>query len=166
MPVMPPGTQAYPCPAHEMLLLAHQHESREMDRYRGLALSFLTSHPKISRLMAALGIECEQRMSALEALAHKLKQRDCLPAAIDSPEQWPAARRLHLFISDDAMAAQVLSNALAFAQHSRQFSELMVPSCQLPELEALLVQFIEQKSQECQLLEECQEASGPGAARA
>ncbi|WP_157955182.1 hypothetical protein [Halomonas denitrificans] len=43
------------------------------------------------------------------------------------PEQY----RLHLSISDDAMATQTLSYALAFAQHSRQFSELMARHCQL-----------------------------------
>ena len=154
MPACPPETHARLSPADQPLSLTYDHESREMERYRGLALSFLPTHPHVSRLMATLGIECEQRLGALERLAEQLQRRHCLPAP---PARRPALAekyRLHLFIRDDAMAAQTLSYALAFAHHSLQFSELMAQHCQLAGLDALLVQFIDSKRQECRLLEE------------
>lgn len=82
-----PGTEACPCPADEQLFLAHEHESREMERYRGLALSFLPTHPHVSRLMAALGIECEHRIGALEALAEQLQLRHFLPTTLPATQR-------------------------------------------------------------------------------
>ncbi|MDI5921382.1 hypothetical protein QLQ86_11350 [Halomonas sp. LR5S13] len=166
MPAITPGAQARPCPADEQLLLAHEHESREMEHYRGLALSFLPTRPHVSRLMAALGIECEQRIGALEALAEKLQLRDLLMYAPSRYPSWAEVRRHHLFITDDAMACQALSHALAVAHHSRQFSELMARYCHLPELDALLVQFIEHKRAACHLLEEAQAGAYAVPARA
>ncbi|WP_108445682.1 hypothetical protein [Halomonas denitrificans] len=154
MPACPPETHARPSPADQPLSLTYDHESREMERYRGLALSFLPTRPHVSRLMATLGIECEQRLSALEALAERLQRRYCLPAPLARRLAIAEQYRLHLFISDDAMAAQTLGYALAFAQHSLQFSELMARHCQLAGLDALLTRFADSKRQECRLLEE------------
>jgi len=154
MPAITPGTQAYSCPAAEQLLLAHEHESREMERYRGLALSFLPAYPHVGRLMASLGIECEQRSSALEALAEQLSLDQCLPTGPFRDSTLAGASQLHLFITDDVMAGLTLSHALTFAHYSRRFSELMARYGQLPALDAMLTQFIERKRTACQLLEE------------
>ncbi|MEQ6888879.1 hypothetical protein ABE957_09370 [Halomonas sp. CS7] len=154
MPACLPDIPARPSPADQPLSLTYDHESREMERYRGLALSFLPTRPHISRLMAALGIECEQRLGALETLAEQLQRRHCLPANLARRRVLAEQYRLHLFISDDAMASQTLSYALAFAQHSLQFSELMARHCQLARLDALLTRFVDGKRHECRLLEE------------
>ena len=164
MPASLPGGNARPGPADEPLSLAQDHESREMERYRGLALSFLPTRPHVSRLMAALGIECEQRLSALEGLAEQLRLRHCLPRLSPRRRVIAEERRLHLFITDDAMACETLGYALAFAQHSRQFSELMARYCHLPTLDALLVQFVASKRNECRLIEEMRDQTYRAAA--
>lgn len=166
MPAITPGTEARPCPADEQLFLAHEHESREMERYRGLALSFLPTHPHVSRLMAALGIECEHRIGALEALAEQLQLRHFLPPPPSRHPPLAGTRQLHLFITDDAMAYQALDHAVTLAQYSRRFSELMARYCQRPELDALLAQFIEQKRNACRRLEESLERAYGAPARA
>lgn len=137
-----------------------------MERYRGLALSFLPTHPPVSRLMAALGIECEHRVSALEALAEHLQLHQFLPTTPSRHPTRPGTRQLHLFITDDTMACQVLDHALTLAHHSRRFSELTARYCQRPELDALLAQFIEHKRNECRLLEESQDNAYGVSARA
>lgn len=166
MPAITPGTRARYCPADEQLLLAHEQESREMERYRGLALSFLPTQPHVSRLMAALGIECEQRIAALEALAEQLGLGQYLPIGPSRHPTLAGASRLHLFITDDAMACLTLSHALAVADYSRRFSELMARYSQLPALDALLAQFIERKRTACHLLEEAQAGAYAAPARA
>ncbi|MEQ6916201.1 hypothetical protein [Halomonas aquatica] len=164
MPASLPGGDTRKRAADEPLSIAHDHESREMERYRGLALSFLPTRPHVSRLMAALGIECEQRLVALEALADELQLRHCLPAAPYHRRGPGKENRLHLFITDDAMACQTLGYALAFAQHSRQFSELMARYHHLSTLDALLVHFIASKRGECLLLEEIRDEAHRAAA--
>jgi len=154
MPACPPETHARPSPADQPLSLTYDHESREMERYRGLALSFLPIRPHVSRLMATLGIECEQRLGALERLAEEVQRRYCLPAPLARRQALAEQYRLHLFISDDAMASQTLNYALVFAHHSLQFSELMARHCQLERLDTLLARFVDSKRQECRLLEE------------
>lgn len=165
MPACPPETHARPSPADQPLSLTYDHESREMERYRGLALSFLPTRPHVSRLMATLGIECEQRLDALERLAERLERRYCLPAPLARRRALAEHYRQHLFIRDDATAAQTLSYALAFAHHSLQFSELMARHCQLAGLDTLLARFADSKRQECRLLEELRDQL-PGTARA
>ncbi|QFU02776.1 hypothetical protein FIU83_14115 [Halomonas sp. THAF5a] len=165
MPACPPETHAHPSPVDQPLSITYDHEAREMERYRGLALSFLPSHPHVSRLMAALGIECEQRLAALETLAERLERRSCLPAPLARRRDHATQYRQHLFIRDDATAAQTLSYALAFAQHSLQFSELMARHCQLAGLDTLLTRFADGKRRECRLLEELRDQS-PVTARA
>ncbi len=154
-------TTAREYPMDEQLTFAHDLERREMQRYRGLALSFLPTRPHISRLMAAIGIECEQRLVALEALAERLHLRDCLPGA---RPPWPRlrfrlsqAQPLYRFITDEAMACHTLAYALAAAEHSRQISEQLAQSCRTADVETLVDDFIEQKRNECRLLEEAQD---------
>ncbi|MDI5934452.1 hypothetical protein [Halomonas kalidii] len=159
MPPLTSTSTARACPTDEQLRLARDHEYREMQRYRGLALSFLPTRPRVSRLMAAIGVECEQRLAALAALADHLQLRHCLPVEPPRRFRLPEAHRLHLFIANDAMACQALGYALAAAHHSRQFSELLVRFCHTAELEALLEHFIEQKRNECRLLEETQDSA-------
>lgn len=155
----PNAVRAYP--TDEQLTFAHDLERREMQRYRGLALSFLPTQPHISRLMAALGIQCEQRLNALESLAERLNLRDCLPG--EQPP-WPQlrfrlsqAQPLYRFITDEAMACHTLAYALAAAEHSRQLSELLAQSCGTADVDTLFGDFIEQKQSECHLLEETQD---------
>ncbi|MFG6157491.1 hypothetical protein ACGTNG_01660 [Halomonas sp. 1390] len=154
MPACPPEMHTHPSPADQPLSLTYDHESHEMERYRGLALSFLPTRPEVSRLMATLGIECERRLGALETLAEQLQRRHCLPATLARRRAIAEQYRLHLFISDDAMAAQTLNYALAFAQHSLQFSKLMARHCELARLDTLLDRFVDSKRHECRLLEE------------
>ena len=159
MPPLSPDNTAHACPTDEQLVLAHDHEHREMLRYRGLALSFLPTRPHVSRLMAALGIECERRLATLEELACHLELRDCLPT--DSPRQRPQpdTHRLHLFIANQAMACQALGYALTAAHHSRQFSELLARFCHEPSLATVLGSFADQKHKECQLLQDAREGA-------
>lgn len=159
MPPLTSNDTTRACPTDEQLRLAHDHEHREMQRYRGLALSFLPTRPRVSRLMAAIGVECEQRLAALEAMADHLQLRHCLPTEPPRRFRLPEAHRLHLFIANDAMACQALGYALAAAHHSRQFSELLVRFCHAAELDALLGHFVEQKRNECRLLEEAQDSA-------
>ncbi|MBS9402786.1 hypothetical protein KG088_04015 [Halomonas sp. TRM85114] len=154
-------TAARDYPAKEQLIFAHDLERYEMQRYRGLALSFLPIRPSISRLMAALGVECEQRLIALETLAERLHLRDCLPGGRPT---WPQlrfrlsqAQPLYRFITDEAMACHTLAYALAAAHHSRQISELVAQSSRTAEVETLVGHFIEQKRNECDLLEQAQD---------
>ncbi|HSP58279.1 MAG TPA: hypothetical protein VLO12_08265 [Halomonas sp.] len=153
-------TTARDNPTDEQLTFAHDLERREMQRYRGLALSFLPTQPHISRLMAALGIECEQRLIALEALAERLHLRDCLPGGRPSWPQWrfrlSQAQPLYRFITDEAMACHTLAYALAAAEHSCQISELLAQSCGTADVEALVSDFVERKRNECRLLEAAQ----------
>lgn len=154
-------TTARDYPTDEQLTFAHDLERREMQRYRGLALSFLPTRPHISRLMAALGIECERRLIALENLAERLHLRDCLPGGRPCWPQWrfrlSQAQPLYRFITDEAMACHTLAYALAAAEHSRQISELLAESCHTADVETLVGDFIEQKRNECRLLEEVQD---------
>lgn len=154
-------TNASNYPTDEQLMFAHDLEHREMQRYRGLALSFLPTRRHISRLMAALGIECERRLIALEALAERLHLRDCLPGGRPPWPRWrlrlSQAQPLYCFITDKAMAYHTLAYALAAAEHSRQISELLAQSCRTAEVKTLVSDFIEQKRNECRLLEEAQD---------
>lgn len=140
----------------EQLIFAHKLERREMLRYRGLALSFLPTRPHISRLMAALGVECEQRSLALDELAKRLEISDCLPTSLPK-RLWIPKANVHLFIVNDTLAHQALDYALSAAHHSRQISELLAQFSRMHDLKALLKHFIEQKRHECHLLEEAKE---------
>jgi hypothetical protein len=144
----------------EQLIFAHKLERREMLRYRGLALSFLPTRPHISRLMAALGVECEQRSLALDELAKRLEIRDYQPTPLPR-RLWLPKTNVHLFIVNEILAHQALDYALSAAHHSRQISALLAQFSRMDNLKALLQHFVEQKRQECRLLEEAKENASP-----
>lgn len=134
-------------------MFAHKLERREMLRYRGLALSFLPTRPPISRLMAALGVECEQRSLAIQELAKCLEIRDRLPTSLPS-RLWFPRPRVHLFIVNDVLAHRALDYILSAAHHSCQISAVLAQLTRTDSLKALLEQFVEQKRHECRQLEE------------
>lgn len=140
-------------PADKQLIYAHKLEHREMLRYRGLALSFLPTRPHISRLMAALGVECEQRSVALDELAKCLEIGDCLPASRPA-RLWLPGTHVHLFIVNDVLAHRALDYSLSAAHHSCQISAVLAQLTRTPSLKALLEHFVEQKRHECHQLEE------------
>ncbi len=140
-------------PTDEQLIFAHKLERREMLRYRGLALSFLPTRPHTSRLMAALGVDCEQRSLALEELAKCLEISDCLSASLPR-RLWLPKANVHLFIVNDVLAYQALDYALSAAHHSCQISALLAQFSRMDNLKTLLQHFVEQKQHECRQLEE------------
>lgn len=152
-------------PADQHLVFAHKLEHREMLRYRGLALSFLPTRPPISRLMAALGVECEQRSLALEELAAHREIRDCLPASRPT-RLWLPRTHVHLFIVNDVLAHEALDYILSAAQHSCQISAVLTQLTRTPGLKTLLKRFVEQKRHECRQLEEAKANVGAFCERA
>ncbi|MFC3285106.1 hypothetical protein [Litchfieldella rifensis] len=143
----------------EQLVLASTHENQEMYRYRRLALSFLPNATYISRLMAALGSECEQRLDTLGHVAERLGLSACLTtteARNDHSLPATAAQR-HFFITDDVMADQTLKQALEAAHHSRHFSDRLLETNATPELHEPFLTFARQKHVACRVLQECQE---------
>lgn len=159
MPVPPPLASAPldTCSTEEQLILTHDHELREMERYRGLALSFLPTRPDVSRLMAVLGIKCEIRLASLGLVARHLQLQHCLPTPATCRLRPPSAFDRQLFIAGDTMTCQTLNHALAASHQSRQFTELMARLCHAAEFDTLLGHFIEQKQHECRLLEAAQQ---------
>ncbi|MDI5891530.1 hypothetical protein [Halomonas rhizosphaerae] len=103
----------------ELLGLASDHERDELERYRGLAFRFLAFSSATSRLMAALGIECEMRLAGLARAACRL--------GLDEP-RGDAATRLAapavappVLVDSLKMARDALSQAMADAAASRRF---------------------------------------------
>lgn len=143
----------------EQLVLASSHENREMYRYRRLALGFLPYAADTSRLMAALGSECEQRLGTLGRVAERLGLSACITTADARHERSlpVTATQRHFFITDDAMADQTLEQALEAARHSRHFSERLLETNATPELHEPFLTFTGQKHIACRVLQECQE---------
>jgi hypothetical protein len=139
----------------ELLALAAAHERAELERYRALAFRFLTFSSATSRLMAALGIECEMRLARLADLALR---RGSPLATAEHQRAAPAWRGL---IGCPAMAREALDDALVDAAASRLFY------ARLARLEAAapfhdeLVTLERQKSAEITILKEhCLEGVG------
>ncbi|GGX77387.1 hypothetical protein GCM10007160_00730 [Litchfieldella qijiaojingensis] len=145
----------------EQLTLASTHESQEMHRYRRLALSFLPNAPHVSHLMAALGKECEQRLDTLRRAAERLELGSCVMT--DKVRSNLLANvKHHFFIVDDAMARQVLEQALEATHHSRHFFAWLLETNATPELHEPFLACVRQKQAECHVLQECQEQHGLG----
>lgn len=102
----------------ELLALAGNHEHAELERYRGLAFRFLAFSSAASRLMAALGIECEMRLSGLARAARRLGLDAPGDAAV-GPLAVPATSPPGL-ISSLAMARGALSQAMIDAAVSHR----------------------------------------------
>lgn len=148
------------CLPEEEFLLAGDHEIEEMHRYRGFALGFLPTHPCISRLMVALGVECEERLEILAEAAERLGLDLPLRSHNISDELQAELRRQHFFVVDDDIARLTLAQVLAAACNSWQFYRLMLDSCSTHELRVILRQFVVQKENACRVLEELQESLG------
>lgn len=145
------------CLPEEEFLLVNAHETQEMHGYRGFALSFLPHHPCISRLMVALGIECEQRLESLAAEGERLGLAGKLTAEEIGPELQAQQRRQHFFVVDDDIARLTLAQVLAASYNSWLFYQLMLDSCSTPALGALLRPFVDEKLSVCRILEELQD---------
>ncbi|MGM0984239.1 MAG: hypothetical protein ACQEXG_12575 [Pseudomonadota bacterium] len=148
------------CLPEEEFLLVWDHELEEMHRYRGFALCFLPTHPSISRLMVALGIECEERLDGLLSTAEGLGLGEKLRHRGLSPELQAELRREHFFVVDDSIARLTLAQVLLAACNSWQFYRLMLDSCSSHELCVILRHFVDQKDNACRVLEEVQEFLG------
>jgi hypothetical protein len=107
------------CLPEEEFLMVGDHEIEEMHRYRGLALSFLHCHPCISRVMVALGIECEQRLDNLAAVADRLQLvRDLKSREINGSLMAKLNRHHFFVVHDNNMAWLTLAQAWAAACNS------------------------------------------------
>ncbi|MDZ7851205.1 MAG: hypothetical protein U5L98_00775 [Halomonas sp.] len=148
------------CLPEEEFFLVWDHEIEEMHRYRGFALCFLPNHPSISRLMVALGIECEERLESLVASAEDLGLGEKLRNRSISPELQAELRRQHFFVVDDDIARLTLAQVLVAACNSWQFYRLMLDSCSTHELCVILRKFVLQKDNAYRVLEEVQESLG------
>lgn len=148
------------CLPEEEFFLVGDHEIEEMHRYRGFALAFLPTHPCISRLMVALGIECEERLDTLAQTAERIGLDVTLRSRAISDELQAELRRQHFFVVDDDIARLTLAQVLAAACNSWQFYRLMLDSCSTHELRVILRQFVAQKESACRIIEEVQESLG------
>ncbi|MWJ27883.1 hypothetical protein GPM19_06635 [Halomonas sp. ZH2S] len=146
------------CLPGEQLALIGAHEIEEMHRYRGFALSFLPIKPCVSRLMVALGVECENRVASLRCTAESMYlAEDFMANSEIRADHLAELRRQHFFVVDDDMAWLTLVQVLAAAYNSWQFHELILNTCSTPELRALLNQFVQQKRNACGILEDLQD---------
>ncbi|MCG6659304.1 hypothetical protein HOP52_16215 [Halomonas campisalis] len=138
----------------EQLTLASYHELAEMHRYRRTALCFLPTARHVSRLMATLGMECEQRLERLRSVAEQLELSACVAADRRLPPPSTSETAKHFFIVDDAMAALRLDQTLDAACHSRRFYDRLLETNATSELHRILQAFARQKQAECQVLAE------------
>jgi len=143
-------------PQEQLDLISH-HEVQELHRYRRLALSLLPTAPHISRLMATLGTECEQRLEALRDVAQRLDLVACLSEEQASPTSLLTRSRGHFFVVNGTMANDVLDEAPEAAHHSWHFYDTLLATNATPELYRPLQVFITQKRNEHQILEERRE---------
>jgi hypothetical protein len=145
----------------EQLNIAHTHETGELNRYRRLALSFLPIAPHISRLMAALGIECEQRIQTLKNIASRLELDACV--AMPPPQESPFLvwTSRHVFVVDEAMGHEVMREAEEAAEITCKLFAWLLETNATPELHRPLLAFVTQKNNEYRVIQECREAGQP-----
>lgn len=148
------------CLPEEEFRLVWDHEIEEMHRYRGFALSFLPAHPRISRLMVALGIECEERLDILAQAAESLDVGEGLWNRNISEELLAKLRRQYFFVVNDDIARLTLAQVHAAACNSWHFYRMMQDSCSTHELRVILSKFDLQKDSACRILEEIKESLG------
>ena len=145
----------------EQLSIAHTHETGELNRYRRLALSFLPSAPHISRLMAALGVECEQRIQILRDVARQLELDACVSLAPPQESPFLSQTSRHFFVVDDAMGHDVLIEAEEAAEVTCRLFAWLLETNATPELHRPLLAFVTQKNNEYRVIQECREAGRP-----
>lgn len=133
----------------ELLTLAEAHERNEVMRYRRLAFSFLPFDTAVSRLMASLGIQCEMRVEELRRLSRQLG----LPESSGIQAQPSAALAASFFVSTQAVAYEVLTQAVTDAGYSLHFHEHLREASTVPALYPALTAVIKQKRAEHTVLE-------------
>ncbi|QOR37783.1 hypothetical protein HNO52_04100 [Billgrantia diversa] len=133
----------------ELLTLAEAHERNEVMRYRRLAFSFLPFDTAVSRLMASLGIQCEMRVEELRRLSRQLG----LPEPSGIQAQPSATLAPPFFVSTQAVAYDVLTQAVTDAGYSLHFHEHLREASTVPALYPALTAVIKQKRAEHTVLE-------------
>jgi hypothetical protein len=121
------------------------HEYRELGRYRQLALAFLPNREDISLVMALFGIECEQRLGALNRVCERMPTPDSewshlrrrLSGALDSFRHQP-------FVECDEGAKRVMTQALLDTKAAMGFYEEQLRYCCALELRQTLEGFARQ----------------------
>ncbi|NVE89729.1 hypothetical protein KV699_10815 [Vreelandella titanicae] len=141
----------------DQLNLAYLHEVRELNRYRGLALSFLPFDPPISRLMDAIGMECVHRLCSLQEVASQMDLGACVSANQQKEPPFFNKVSKHFFVVDENMGHHLLVNAEKAAEATSAFFGWMLETNATPELHQPLFDFVTQKTKECFVLRECQE---------
>ncbi|NVF14611.1 hypothetical protein [Vreelandella maris] len=143
--------------AQDQLTLAYSQETHELYRYRGLALCFLPFDLPVSRLMSAIGMECEHRIFNLHEVAKQMEL--VLPSTISQLREMPFlnTNSRHFFVVDESMGRQALLNAEEAAETSHTFFSRLSETNAIPELKQLLSTFVTQKYSEYHVVKECRE---------
>ncbi|KPQ27419.1 MULTISPECIES: hypothetical protein [unclassified Halomonas] len=142
----------------EQLVLAYSHEKMEVNRYRCLALRFLSIDPPVNRLMSAIGIECVHRLEWLKEVATRMD----LSACVAEPS-YPGASPLfninkqHFFVVDELMGTQLLEQAEKAAKETFMFFSWLLETNATPELDRPFLGFVNQKTNEFHVLQECRQ---------
>ncbi|MBB3233138.1 hypothetical protein, partial [Halomonas stenophila] len=126
-------------------------------RYHRLALRFLPYDAELSIRIGELGVACERRLEALRCAAESLELGACvvLPVAQNEPEP-DRANRHGFFVVDEAMADQLLQEAMTLAEEAHHFARRLLAVNGTPELERPLLEYARQKQVECIILMESQ----------
>jgi len=141
----------------DQLALVYSQETRELLRYRGLALCFLPFDPPLSRLMSAIATECEHRLFSLQEVAKQMELG--LPTTISQLRETPFLTKnsRHFFVVDEKMGRQVLLNAEEAAEATYILFSRLSENNATPELQQLLSTFVTRKYSEYCVVKEGRE---------
>ncbi|CAO1663343.1 Bro-N domain-containing protein [Halomonas sp. NYA30] len=141
----------------DQLALAYSQETRELYRYRGLTLCFLPFDLPVSRLMSAIGMECEHRLFSLQEVAKQMEL--VLPSTISQQRKasFLTKNSRHFFVVDEHMGRQVLLDAEEAAEATYTLFSRLSETNATPELQHLLSTFVTQKYSEYRVVKECRE---------
>lgn len=151
-----PTPSLLPLAPEALLALAGNHERAELDRYRGLAFRFLAFSSATSRLMAALGIECEMRLAGLARAGLEDRHAEATPR-LTPPVATPPDLIGSLAMARDALS-QAMTDAAASQRLYARLGELGVASSLGHEFAAIA----RQKQAELAILREHCLESGTG----
>lgn len=141
----------------DQLNLAYLYEARELNRYRSLVLSFLPFDPPVSRLMSAIGLECEQRLCNLQEVARWMALSPLPNVSQLKETPFVTKNCRHFFVVDENMGRQVLESAEKGAEATCTFFSWLLETNATPELHQPLSSFVAQKISEYRVLQECRE---------
>lgn len=145
----------------EQLALAYSHEVDELKRYRWLALNFLSTESTASCLMAAIGMECEQRLRELQKVARHME----LDACVNELAPWatsvddPASQRVVEL--DETVTQRILLQVESSAMETYRFFAWLLETNATPELHRPFLAFVNQKNNEYQVIREYRESCWP-----